>query len=234
MVYKIIVITILLACQANLVKAQGGILSAIIVNAISSSDEVGVSRQAAKHMEKAKNTSILIRLADEKQRIAYMKDKGKALQAQEFGNKTKQLNDDMIAFFTEHFDYCQVYFYYSSDADAVLKEKNFDLLWVDGNHQAQGVTFEEAPYILMYGPVSYLRWNTSDKLTLHHWDFNKMDYIESTAFPSSRMGKWKRRLQKRNKSFDFSPYSDLELQVAGLNATFHAVEKMVEKRRDSK
>jgi len=225
MVYRLIIFAaIFLVAECNQLNGQVAATPldiALIVTASLSSDKA--AKSAYVHIDKMHSSSMLIRLADERKRIAYMKEKGKISAAEKLESEIKLLNEDMVKYFSKHFNYCPIYFYYSSDAEAVLREKNYDLLWLDTKNQATDVNFDTPPYVLMHGPVSYLRWNSTDKFTLHHWDYSKMDYIERTAFPTIGMRKWRRKIRKHNPALNESAYSDLELQIAGLNAVYHNI-----------
>ena len=233
MMYKTIMgMLLLLAFKTNPVQAQTitqslsqSLANAKLVKALVQMDggSGSMNRAAVNHIQNLKSSSILVRLPDEKKRIAYMKSIGKTDQAIELESELEEGNDNMMDYFLNNFDYCNVYFYYSSDAAAIFKEKKFDLLWIDKENKATDLSFEKTPYVLMHGPVSYLRWNDQYKFRLHEWNGNKITYIESTAFPTIRLGKWKRRLRKLSQDIDLEKYSNLELQVAGLNATYHNI-----------
>lgn len=179
----------------------------------------GFSAKAAHHINKVKNSALLIRLSDERKRIAYMEKMGKAEQAQTLRNQTKEANEEMIAAFKKYYTFCPVYFYYSSEADAVLKEKKFDLLWLDIDKKADNISFSETPYILMYGPLAHLRWNDQYKFVLYEWDYDNI-HPTSVAYPTIRMRKMKRLITKDNPSLDITLLSDMEILVMGLNSTY--------------
>ena len=72
-------------------------------------------------IDSVKTNGICFRLMDFRQRIEYFEKQGQAARAEEERLKQREYNRYVRQLFNENFDFCPVYFFYTSQNDALLQ-----------------------------------------------------------------------------------------------------------------
>lgn len=143
---------------------------------------VDKKRTAREHVFALKKDTLLVRLNTDEERIAFCIEKGAHKKAKYYQDKVDKVNDEMVSSFQNSFDFCQFYFFYSKDSDAVLKEKDYSKLFDKELKPYKGEAFSTPPYLLFYTSVPHLRWNNEYHYVLYNWDFKKVERIENLHF----------------------------------------------------
>ena len=97
----------------------------ISIGLISCKDYQARRTESFKKIEIVKKNVILFRLHSSENKIKYLEKKKDKVAVKKELNKVKAINDEIYLAFKNHFDFCDVYFFYPSEASN-LKSGNYD------------------------------------------------------------------------------------------------------------
>ena len=83
---------------------------------------IGQENHSERQIKQLKESVLLVRLKDRKKEIEYYKKYDNYQEANAIKNKQEEINNLIIRAFKNHFDFCPVYFFYSSESTKLLKE----------------------------------------------------------------------------------------------------------------
>ena len=97
------------------------------INSLAQSDLSAAKQQ----LHQMKNGVLLVRLFTEQSKIDGLKAQGKISQAERVAQQQYQINRDILLSFSQVFEFCPVFFFYSKDSEAIrngdFKGKVFDV-----------------------------------------------------------------------------------------------------------
>ncbi len=106
------------------------LLFAIFILMLSHSNSFGQKREKAEayedaliHHQEMKKGALLVRLKTQENKIKALKERGNTIEAANIEFNQHQENKEIIAAFKENFNFCKVYFFYSSDTKLVKKKQ---------------------------------------------------------------------------------------------------------------
>lgn len=124
-------------------------------------------------LESVKENGLLIRLRSEEARVEAMRKYGKDEKADVFVAELNDYNSSLIEAIKKNYDFSEVYFYYSRDAEAIFKQNDFSGI-VDINLAPIKADFSERPGVLLTERYD---------MTLHRWDEGRMVELDKMVYP---------------------------------------------------
>jgi len=126
----------------------------------------------SKILETVKQDGLYVRLKSEDARLAAMLKYGKNAKAEKLQSELETFNSELIKNLNKNYDFSEVYFYYSKDADAIFKDKDNSKVY-DRHLEVADVTISEKIGVLMA---------EDNKMLLHQWEGNRMVQLDKFIY----------------------------------------------------
>lgn len=142
---------------------------------------------ARQHLKALKTGYLFVRLNTDSKRINFLKEKGKDKLAASLQEKVDKENQEIIAAMKVYYDFSKVYFYYESDSEKILKEKDYNSLF-DINKapiQENILDIENNIYLLFYGSVPHLKWSSRKRFVVYSWNGNQVQPVDRLHYPAN-------------------------------------------------
>lgn len=144
-----------------------------------STSYLGRAQNQISYLKHVKEHGLMIRLKSDEARIATLRKYGKNEQADRREEEIRSYNNNLKTAIRESYDFSEVYYYYSKDANAIIKQ---------GDHTAvmdQDLSALDAPFTALPGVLL----TTEKRPCLHMWEDSKLIRLDKLNYPKPGVGR---------------------------------------------
>jgi len=131
------------------------------------------------HGKELQEHPLLVRLEDDARVISMLEKAGKTKAAEIKKERVKAKNLEIIQSMQDNYNIGEYYFYYPKDIDKLFTEKDFSVLYKDGNTKAENIAIKDLAYVLIYKSGLY---SHDKRFKLHLWDMKKVSLLKGQSY----------------------------------------------------